>query len=115
MIKRDELKISKQQVFINQSSNEHYSSDKYFAHAFDPLPEGVYVEVTVSDTGIGIEPEDLERLYEPFYTTKDVGKGSGLGLSMVYKFMQQSQGSSRIKSTPGDGTTVSLLIPAVHE
>ncbi|MDK1024026.1 MAG: PAS domain S-box protein [Gammaproteobacteria bacterium] len=115
MIKGGKLTIMTRRVFLNQASHEHYSSDKYFAHAFDPLPEGVYVEVTVSDTGIGIEPEDLERLYEPFYTTKDVGKGSGLGLSMVYKFMQQSQGSSRIKSTPGEGTTVSLLFPAVDE
>lgn len=115
MVKGGSLTITTGRVLLNRTSHEYLSSDKNFAHAFDPLPEGVYVEVIVSDTGTGIESEDLERLYEPFFTTKDVGKGSGLGLSMVYKFMQQSHGSCRIESTPGEGTTVSLLFPAVDK
>jgi signal transduction histidine kinase len=71
------------------------------------------VFITVSDTGTGIAPEVLNRVFEPFFTTKEVGKGSGLGLSMVYGFAQQSGGHVSIKSKEGEGTTVSIILPAV--
>jgi CheY-like chemotaxis protein len=80
----------------------------------EPLPIGQpVVFVSVSDTGTGMAPEVVERAFEPFFTTKAVGKGTGLGLSMVYGFAQQSGGHVSIKSTPGDGTTVTILLPAI--
>ena len=77
------------------------------------LPLGHYIRISVTDNGSGISAEDLEHVYEPFFTTKDVGKGSGLGLSMVYGFTQQSNGTCQISSTFGEGTTISLYFPEV--
>jgi PAS domain S-box-containing protein len=75
------------------------------------LPPGDYVRLTVSDTGTGIAPDVLEKVMEPFFTTKEMGKGSGLGLSMVYGFAQQSDGAFRIASKVGEGTTAELWLP----
>jgi PAS domain S-box-containing protein len=76
----------------------------------DPeLADGEYIELTITDTGLGMPQEVLERAFEPFFTTKEVGKGTGLGLSMVYGMARQSGGSARIESTQGEGTSVSLL------
>jgi signal transduction histidine kinase len=71
------------------------------------------VFVRVSDTGSGMSPEILERVFEPFFTTKEVGKGTGLGLSMVYGFAQQSGGHVSIESQVGQGTAVTILLPAL--
>jgi PAS domain S-box-containing protein len=79
-----------------------------------PLPGGRYVQVVVQDSGCGMAPEVLERAIEPFFTTKEVGKGTGLGLSQVYGMVQQVGGAMRIKSAPGEGTTVSLFFPALE-
>jgi CheY-like chemotaxis protein len=75
------------------------------------LPPGDYVLLTVSDTGTGISAADLEKVMEPFYTTKEMGKGSGLGLSMVYGFAKQSNGAFRLRSQLGSGTTAELWLP----
>ena len=75
------------------------------------LEPGAYVIVSVADTGIGMSSEAARRAVEPFYTTKPSGKGSGLGLSMVFGFAQQAGGGLEIKSEPGRGTTVSLYLP----
>jgi PAS domain S-box-containing protein len=75
------------------------------------LPAGDYVRLSVADTGIGIEPENLEKVMEPFFTTKELGKGSGLGLSMVYGFAKQSDGAFRLNSEVGQGTTAELWLP----
>lgn len=82
--------------------------------AAEDIAQGRYVRIDVEDTGDGMTPEDLERVLEPFFTTKEPGKGTGLGLSMVDGFARQSKGCVRLKSTPGSGTTVSILIPAVR-
>jgi len=79
-------------------------------HPDGPGP-GAYVCICVTDTGIGIPPDILPRVCEPFFTTKPLGKGSGLGLSMVYGFARQSGGHLRISSETGAGTTVELLLP----
>jgi CheY-like chemotaxis protein len=73
---------------------------------------GAYVVVSVTDTGTGMPPEILARVMEPFFTTKGEGKGTGLGLAMVYGFAKQSGGSVKIYSEVGHGTTVRLLFPA---
>jgi CheY-like chemotaxis protein len=75
------------------------------------LPPGDYVLLSVSDTGTGIAPDDLEKVMEPFFTTKELGKGSGLGLSMVYGFAKQSNGAFRLRSELEHGTTAELLLP----
>jgi signal transduction histidine kinase/CheY-like chemotaxis protein len=78
------------------------------------LAPGSYVLLTVGDDGAGMAPELAERAFEPFFTTKPVGQGSGLGLSQVYGFATQAGGTARLASTPGLGTTVSLLLPAAR-
>jgi signal transduction histidine kinase len=74
------------------------------------LPPGRYVELQVIDTGEGMPPNVMRRAFDPFFTTKAVGKGTGLGLAQVYGVARQAGGDARIASTPGGGTTVSLLL-----
>ena len=69
------------------------------------------VRLSMSDTGTGMSPETQARVFEPFYTTKDIGKGSGLGLAQVHGFVKQSGGSIEINSAVGEGTTITLLLP----
>ena len=82
----------------------------YVENHADRVP-GDYGVLSVSDTGAGMTPEVLERVFEPFYTTKEVGEGSGLGLSMVYGFAKQSGGDVAVRSEPGHGTTVKIYLP----
>ena len=77
----------------------------------DDVPDGEYVMLSVTDTGAGMPNDVLERALEPFFTTKKLGHGTGLGLSMVYGFVKQSGGQVRIDSAVGRGTTVRLYLP----
>ena len=72
---------------------------------------GPWLAIAVSDTGAGMSDAVRERAFEPFFTTKEAGRGTGLGLSTVYGFVKQSKGAVAIRSAPGQGTTVTLLIP----
>ena len=84
--------------------------DEWGARARD-LPPGRYLSICVTDTGTGMSPETIERAFEPFYTTKPIGQGTGLGLSMIYGFARQSGGQVRIYSEQGQGTTICIYLP----
>ena len=89
--------------------------DEEFARQNAEVVPGPYVRLAVSDNGTGIPRDVIDRVLEPFFTTKPVGKGSGLGLSMVFGFVKQSGGHLKIYSEPGKGTTVSLYLPKAQE
>jgi signal transduction histidine kinase len=76
------------------------------------LPDRNFLTIEISDHGIGIPPELLGKIAEPFFTTKAMGKGTGLGLSMTVGFVQQSGGRLNINSEPGQGTTITILLPS---
>lgn len=83
------------------------------ARAYD-LSEGAYLRLSVTDTGTGMSPEVMAHVFEPFFTTKPIGQGTGLGLSMIYGFAQQSGGQVHVQSAVGEGTCVSLYLPRHH-
>jgi two-component system, cell cycle sensor histidine kinase and response regulator CckA len=76
------------------------------------LSPGAYLEIAVSDTGIGMTPEVLEHIYEPFFTTKDTGKGTGLGLAAVYGTVKEHNGTINVCSEPGQGTVFRVCLPS---
>lgn len=79
------------------------------------VPEGDYVLVRVIDQGVGIEPDKLQKVFEPFYTTKRTGEGTGLGLSTAYGIVKQTGGFIFVESTPGIGTSFTLYLPVFAE
>jgi CheY-like chemotaxis protein len=81
-------------------------------HPPDGLPAGDYVLVSVKDTGVGMAPDIAARAFDPFFTTKPIGVGTGLGLSMVHGFVNQSGGAVRIETSPETGTEIILYLPA---
>jgi signal transduction histidine kinase len=81
------------------------------ARRLGDIGAGQYVRIAVSDTGVGMSPDTVAKAVEPFFTTKPLGQGTGLGLSMIYGFVRQSGGQVRIDSALGRGTTVNLYLP----
>ena len=78
------------------------------------IPPGDYAAIEVADTGTGIPPDILQRIFEPFFSTKEVGSGTGLGLSTVYGIVRQTGGFVFVDSTVGKGTTFTILLPRYH-
>jgi len=93
---------------------ENTSLDTVFCGDHPQIEPGEFISVTVSDTGVGIDPDVLKRVFDPFFTTKESGKGSGLGLAMVHGFAEQAGGIATIASERGIGTTVRILLPRCH-
>jgi two-component system, NtrC family, sensor kinase len=106
-----------QQVFLN-----------LFINAIQAMPDGGklsirgtlspqrdWLRIDVSDTGVGIEPENMPRIFDPFFTTKEVGKGTGLGLSVTYSILQKHGGNIEVQSHTGMGTTFTVILPVTRE
>jgi PAS domain S-box-containing protein len=94
-----------------ETANKHL--DERYAAENSDATAGDYAMIAVTDTGSGIAPEIMGRVFEPFFTTKPQGRGTGLGLSMVYGFVKQSKGHVKIYSELGHGTTIRIYLPRV--
>jgi signal transduction histidine kinase len=88
--------------------------DGDYARPHNDAESGEYVAISVSDTGVGMPPDVVDRAFEPFFTTKPSGMGTGLGLSMIYGFAKQSRGHLRIDSEEAVGTTITLYLARAH-
>ncbi|UCG77836.1 MAG: PAS domain-containing protein [Nitrospirota bacterium] len=94
---------------------EKYEMDDIAIETFGFGARGVYMLIKVKDNGTGMEPHIKEKIFEPFYTTKDVGKGTGLGLSIVYGIVKRHNGYIYAESSVGKGTTFMILLPFIDE
>jgi signal transduction histidine kinase len=104
-----------QQVFINILLNsiqamKDLSGENIITIRTGPGPDG-YIRIDFSDTGIGIKPENMKHIFDPFFTTKPVGRGTGLGLSLVYGIIRTHGGYIEVKSEINKGTTFSIYLP----
>ncbi|APV42210.1 hybrid sensor histidine kinase/response regulator [Pseudomonas frederiksbergensis] len=99
-----ELRIETANVYLDSSD----------INTLEPVKAGDYLMIAVSDNGTGMTPSVLAKAFDPFFTTKPIGQGTGLGLSMIYGFAQQSGGHVSLFSLPGQGTSVRLYLPRLH-
>jgi len=100
-----------QQVFLNLFLNARDAMPKGGWLTIRTRRNGRHAVIEVADTGTGIPPELLSRIYDPFFTTKAPGQGTGLGLSITYGVIQEHQGSIECESTPGQGTRFTITLP----
>lgn len=99
------------QSFEGKSGTIKVSLSKIVPHKNLKLPAGDYLCLGVKDNGMGIAPENIDKIFEPYFTTKDIGKGTGLGLSVVHGIVRNYKGDIHIESTPGKGTTINVFLP----
>jgi two-component system NtrC family sensor kinase len=106
-----------QQVFMNIILNaaEAMAGNGTLTLGTSLNPDGTYIKVEFSDTGHGIAEEDKKRLFEPFFSTKEVGKGTGLGLAISYSIIQQHNGTIEVKSQVEKGSTFTIKLPVLKE
>ncbi|HYY43037.1 MAG TPA: ATP-binding protein, partial [Pyrinomonadaceae bacterium] len=103
-----------QQVFTNLLLNARDALPAGGRVTLSTESDGDHVTVHVADTGIGIAPENVARIYDPFFTTKGVGRGTGLGLAVSYGIVQEHSGHITVHSAPGRGTTFRITLPTAH-
>jgi signal transduction histidine kinase len=103
------------QVFMNLLLNAVQAIEKQGEIRIKTWERGGWIYVAISDTGCGMPPELKSRIFEPFYTTKEVGKGTGLGLSIAYDIVKKHDGEILVESAPGRGSTFTVKIPLVQE
>jgi CheY-like chemotaxis protein len=114
------------QVFMNLVSNAYQAMEgapgrmEIGVRAIDAGPDqtgepdmkpGRYVDLSITDTGVGMAPEMLDKIFDPFFTTKEVGKGTGLGLAVSYGIIREHGGAIRVESAPGKGSAFHVLLP----
>ena len=99
------LEVSLKNIILDAGSATHYHD----------LSSGKYVRLTVKDTGHGIEPKILKRIFDPYFTTKGVGEGSGMGLSVVHGIIKSHDGGISVSSEPGKGTVFHVLFPCIED
>ncbi|MGE0652190.1 MAG: ATP-binding protein [Alphaproteobacteria bacterium] len=109
---RDAMKVLGGTLTV-RTSNVHVETP--VRRGADVMPPGDYVKIEIADTGTGIAPEHLEHIFEPFFSTKEVGAGTGLGLSTVYGIVTQTGGFVQVDSTIGEGATFSIFLPRYDE
>jgi nitrogen-specific signal transduction histidine kinase/CheY-like chemotaxis protein len=100
---------------ILEVSLKNIDLDSHFAAQYPDIDPGKYLRLTVSDTGEGIAPEIMERIFEPYFTTKEKGVGTGMGLSMVHGIVKGHGGMVTVYSEPGKGSTFYVYIPLIQE
>jgi two-component system NtrC family sensor kinase len=100
-----------QQVLVNLSLNACEAMPRGGTLSIFSSKDDTNVIISVADTGSGIKKENLESIYDPFFTTKPVGKGTGLGLSVTYGIVRQHGGTMEVKSKEGEGTTFTIYLP----
>jgi signal transduction histidine kinase len=103
-----------QQVFTNLLLNARDALPAGGRISLRTVGDGDHVSVHVADTGIGIAPENVARIYDPFFTTKGVGRGTGLGLAVSYGIVQEHSGHISVESAPGRGTTFRITLPTAQ-
>src|SRR6266540_1763745 len=96
---------------LRSSETPNLEVDERYMHSYPGVHPGPYVRLAVSDTGSGIDAVTQSRLFEPFFTTKGPGKGTGLGLFIVYGIIRQSHGHIFVDSALGRGSTFTILLP----
>ncbi len=98
------IDISAQEMDLGENNAAQYPN----------LSPGRYVRILIKDTGPGIDPENLDRIFDPYFTTRDVGQGSGMGLAVVHGIVKHHQGAVSVHSTKGKGALFSILFPVIH-
>ena len=104
MKKRGNLHITSENVYLDGQQSKAMK-----------LPDGSYVKISIKDSGHGIPPEHQKKIFDPFFSTKKTGEGSGLGLASAYGIIKKHKGSITVASAPGEGTLFEIYLSAVSE